>query len=169
MSLIMNLYYSVDFTFQTLKIMDYIFSAIFTVELILKLIAYGFFLHKGSFCRSSFNLLDLLVVVVSLISVYTEYVSTVWIVWNRVCCFNSNFFYSNFTNSILEAQARADPNITNKKFGGGSTLGAIKILRVFKVLRPLRAINRAKGLKVNFQCQFIVRIIFFSCSLSLSM
>lgn len=73
----------------------------------------------------------------------------------------------NFTNSILEAQARADPNITNKKFGGGSTLGAIKILRVFKVLRPLRAINRAKGLKVNFQCQFIVRIIFFSCSLSL--
>uniref|UniRef100_A0A8C4WZ97 Ion transport domain-containing protein n=1 Tax=Eptatretus burgeri TaxID=7764 RepID=A0A8C4WZ97_EPTBU len=30
--------------------------------------AYGAFLHKGSFCRSYFNLLDLLVVIVSLIS-----------------------------------------------------------------------------------------------------
>ena len=59
---------------QILRYMDYVFSAIFTVELILKLITYGFILHKGSFCRSSFNLLDFLVVVVSLISVYTEYV-----------------------------------------------------------------------------------------------
>lgn len=30
--------------------------------------AYGAFLHKGSFCRNSFNILDLLVVAVSLIS-----------------------------------------------------------------------------------------------------
>lgn len=29
----------------------------------------------------------------------------------------------------------------------------VKILRVFRVLRPLRAINRAKGLKVSMQCQ----------------
>lgn len=43
--------------------------AIFTVELIFKVIAYGFVLHKGAFCRSAFNLLDLLVVVVSLLSV----------------------------------------------------------------------------------------------------
>lgn len=57
---------------QTLKYLDYIFVVIFTVELVLKLITYGFIMHKGSFCRSAFNLLDLLVVVVSLISVYTE-------------------------------------------------------------------------------------------------
>ena len=30
--------------------------------------AYGAFLHKGSFCRNYFNILDLLVVSVSLIS-----------------------------------------------------------------------------------------------------
>ena len=59
---------------QTLRYADYVFVVIFTVELILKLITYGFILHKGSFCRSAFNLLDFLVVVVSLISVYTEYV-----------------------------------------------------------------------------------------------
>lgn len=34
----------------------------------MKVIAYGMVLHKGAFCRSAFNLLDLLVVCVSLIS-----------------------------------------------------------------------------------------------------
>merc|ERR1719220_2997512 len=34
----------------------------------MKLVAYGFILHEGSFCRSGFNLLDILVVAVSLIS-----------------------------------------------------------------------------------------------------
>lgn len=33
-----------------------------------QIIAYGLMLHKGSFCRSAFNLLDTLVVVVALIS-----------------------------------------------------------------------------------------------------
>ncbi|XP_054859253.1 voltage-dependent L-type calcium channel subunit alpha-1F [Eublepharis macularius] len=47
---------------------DYAFTAIFTVEILLKMTAYGAFLHKGSFCRNWFNLLDLLVVSVSLIS-----------------------------------------------------------------------------------------------------
>jgi voltage-dependent calcium channel L type alpha-1D len=53
-----------------LLLFDYIFTSIFTVELLLKLIAYGFVLHKGAFCRSAFNLLDLLVVVVSLVSIF---------------------------------------------------------------------------------------------------
>ncbi|KAM6468746.1 voltage-dependent L-type calcium channel subunit alpha-1F isoform 5-T6 [Liasis olivaceus] len=47
---------------------DYAFTSIFTVEILLKMTAYGAFLHKGSFCRNWFNLLDLLVVSVSLIS-----------------------------------------------------------------------------------------------------
>ena len=34
----------------------------------LQMTAYGAFLHKGSFCRNYFNILDLLVVSVSLIS-----------------------------------------------------------------------------------------------------
>lgn len=33
---------------------------------------YGFIFHKGSFCRNAFNLLDLLVVVVSLTSFFLE-------------------------------------------------------------------------------------------------
>ncbi|XP_032840142.2 voltage-dependent L-type calcium channel subunit alpha-1D isoform X7 [Tyto alba] len=47
---------------------DYAFTAIFTVEILLKMTVFGAFLHKGSFCRNYFNLLDLLVVGVSLVS-----------------------------------------------------------------------------------------------------
>ena len=54
--------------FQMLNYFDYFFTSIFTVEVCMKLVAYGFILHEGSFCRSGFNLLDILVVAVSLIS-----------------------------------------------------------------------------------------------------
>ncbi|XP_055453472.1 voltage-dependent L-type calcium channel subunit alpha-1F isoform X2 [Psammomys obesus] len=47
---------------------DYAFTSIFTVEILLKMTVFGAFLHRGSFCRSWFNMLDLLVVSVSLIS-----------------------------------------------------------------------------------------------------
>jgi len=38
------------------------------------MITYGFVLHDGAFCRSAFNLLDLLVVFVSLIAMFIRYV-----------------------------------------------------------------------------------------------
>ncbi|XP_063370075.1 voltage-dependent calcium channel type D subunit alpha-1-like isoform X2 [Cydia amplana] len=56
-------------TAEVLKKVDYFFTAVFTLELCLKLITYGFLFHKDAFCRSAFNLLDLLVVVVSLVSI----------------------------------------------------------------------------------------------------
>ncbi|XP_049341924.1 calcium channel, voltage-dependent, L type, alpha 1F subunit isoform X1 [Astyanax mexicanus] len=49
---------------------DYAFTSIFTVEILLKMTVHGAFLHKGSFCRNWFNLLDLLVVSVSLVSFF---------------------------------------------------------------------------------------------------
>ncbi|KAK6640591.1 Voltage-dependent calcium channel type D subunit alpha-1 [Polyplax serrata] len=49
---------------------DYFFTTVFTIELLLKVISYGFILHPGSFCRSFFSVLDLLVVCVSLISMF---------------------------------------------------------------------------------------------------
>ncbi|XP_059469831.1 muscle calcium channel subunit alpha-1 isoform X4 [Neocloeon triangulifer] len=55
---------------QFLNYFDYFFTTVFTIELMLKMISYGFILHDGAFCRSSFNLLDLLVVCVSLISIF---------------------------------------------------------------------------------------------------
>uniref|UniRef100_A0A8C8HES8 Voltage-dependent L-type calcium channel subunit alpha n=1 Tax=Oncorhynchus tshawytscha TaxID=74940 RepID=A0A8C8HES8_ONCTS len=47
---------------------DYVFTSMFTFEIMLKMTTYGAFLHKGAFCRNTFNLLDLLVVGVSLVS-----------------------------------------------------------------------------------------------------
>ncbi|XP_048684591.1 voltage-dependent L-type calcium channel subunit alpha-1C [Caretta caretta] len=67
-----DIVFTVIFTIEiALKILgnaDYVFTSIFTLEIILKMTAYGAFLHKGSFCRNYFNILDLLVVSVSLIS-----------------------------------------------------------------------------------------------------
>ncbi|CAG0896176.1 unnamed protein product [Darwinula stevensoni] len=53
---------------QILNHFDYFFTTVFTIEILFKVVAYGLILHKGAFCRSAFNLLDLLVVCVSLIS-----------------------------------------------------------------------------------------------------
>nr|XP_019606371.1 PREDICTED: voltage-dependent L-type calcium channel subunit alpha-1S [Rhinolophus sinicus] len=53
---------------QILGYFDIGFTSVFTVEIVLKMTTYGAFLHKGSFCRNYFNILDLLVVAVSLIS-----------------------------------------------------------------------------------------------------
>ncbi|XP_019371092.1 PREDICTED: voltage-dependent L-type calcium channel subunit alpha-1C isoform X4 [Gavialis gangeticus] len=57
-----------SFRNQILFYFDIVFTVIFTIEIALKMTAYGAFLHKGSFCRNYFNILDLLVVSVSLIS-----------------------------------------------------------------------------------------------------
>ncbi|XP_064029920.1 voltage-dependent L-type calcium channel subunit alpha-1S isoform X2 [Pogoniulus pusillus] len=61
-----------SFRNQVLRYFDIGFTSVFTVEIVLKMTAYGAFLHKGSFCRNSFNILDLLVVAVSLTSMGTE-------------------------------------------------------------------------------------------------
>ncbi|CBY24520.1 unnamed protein product [Oikopleura dioica] len=57
---------------QILKIFDYFFTSIFTMEIVLKVISYGAIFHKGSYMRSWFNLLDLLVVCVSLLSIFSD-------------------------------------------------------------------------------------------------
>ncbi|OAF71883.1 Voltage-dependent L-type calcium channel subunit alpha-1S [Intoshia linei] len=64
---------------KILKYFDYIFTGLFTIEVNLKIVALGFIWHKGSFCRSLFNLLDLLVVFVGLGSflLNNEAISTV--------------------------------------------------------------------------------------------
>ncbi|KAJ8707344.1 hypothetical protein PYW08_010596 [Mythimna loreyi] len=53
---------------EILRKIDYFFTTVFTLELSLKVITYGFLFHKDAFCRSAFNILDLIVVIVSLIS-----------------------------------------------------------------------------------------------------
>uniref|UniRef100_UPI00398E59A7 calcium channel, voltage-dependent, L type, alpha 1F subunit isoform X2 n=1 Tax=Pristiophorus japonicus TaxID=55135 RepID=UPI00398E59A7 len=61
-----------SFRNNVLGYFDYAFTSIFTVEILFKMTTFGAFLHQGSFCRNAFNLLDLLVVSVSLISFWLE-------------------------------------------------------------------------------------------------
>ncbi|XP_048859037.1 dihydropyridine-sensitive L-type skeletal muscle calcium channel subunit alpha-1-like isoform X1 [Brienomyrus brachyistius] len=61
-----------SFRNEILAYADIAFTSVFTVEIALKMITYGAILHKGSFCRNSFNILDLIVVVVSLLSMGME-------------------------------------------------------------------------------------------------
>jgi len=55
---------------QILGKFDYFFTTVFTLECSLKLISYGFLFHPGAFCRTAFNVLDVVVVSVSLISIF---------------------------------------------------------------------------------------------------
>ncbi|KAF5901497.1 dihydropyridine-sensitive L-type skeletal muscle calcium channel subunit alpha-1-like, partial [Clarias magur] len=61
-----------SFRNKILAYADIVFTTVFTIEIVLKMTVYGAFLHKGSFCRNSFNILDLIVVVVSLMSMGME-------------------------------------------------------------------------------------------------
>jgi voltage-dependent calcium channel L type alpha-1D len=55
---------------KCLSVLNVIFSTVFFLECFLKIIAYGFMMHKGSYLRSSWNQLDFFIVVVSLLSLF---------------------------------------------------------------------------------------------------
>ena len=43
---------------------EYVFLVIFTIECVMKIIAYGFVAHSGAYLRNSWNLLDFTIVVI---------------------------------------------------------------------------------------------------------
>lgn len=51
---------------------EYVFLVIFTVETVLKIVAYGLVLHPSAYIRNGWNLLDFIIVVVGLFSVLLE-------------------------------------------------------------------------------------------------
>uniref|UniRef100_A0A1I8JEW8 Voltage-dependent L-type calcium channel subunit alpha n=1 Tax=Macrostomum lignano TaxID=282301 RepID=A0A1I8JEW8_9PLAT len=113
---------------------DYFFTTVFTIEIILKVTAYGLVLHDGSFCRQAFNLLDILVVV------------TYGVILHKGSFCRSTF---NLLDLLVVSVALMS------LFSPSDTFSVVKILRVLRVLRPLRAINRAKGLKHVVQCVIV--------------
>lgn len=48
---------------------DYAFTGVFTVEMILKVVDQGVFLHPGSYCRDIWNMLDAIVVICALCAI----------------------------------------------------------------------------------------------------
>lgn len=55
-------------TNSLLELVEYIFLVIFTVECIMKIIAYGFVCHQGAYLRSAWNILDFIIVVIGIFS-----------------------------------------------------------------------------------------------------
>ncbi|KJH46256.1 transporter, cation channel family protein [Dictyocaulus viviparus] len=106
-----------------LNYFDYFFTTVFTIEITLKVVVFGLVFHKGSFCRNAFNLLDILVVAVSLVS----------------------FVLKSDAISVVKILRKSSKAYFDYRF----------ILSVLRVLRPLRAINRAKGLKHVVQCVIV--------------
>jgi voltage-dependent calcium channel L type alpha-1D len=53
---------------KTLDVIDKSLTGIYTVEAVLKIIAYGFFVHPKSYLRDSWNGFDFLVLIISYIS-----------------------------------------------------------------------------------------------------
>lgn len=53
--------------------MDYVFNALFTLEMTLKVITYGLFIEEDSYLRDSWNLLDSFIVFSSLIDMGKSY------------------------------------------------------------------------------------------------
>lgn len=86
--------------------MDYVLTALFTLEVALKLIANGLlFCGSRSYLRSSTNFFDMVIVIITIISYLVA----------------------------------------------ADDLNVIKVLRLIKVLRPLRAISRNQGLRASIQ------------------
>lgn len=53
-----------------LQVLDYSFTAIFALEMILKVIAFGFVLHDGSYLRVGWNVMDMLIVLFSVVQLF---------------------------------------------------------------------------------------------------
>ncbi|XP_076455033.1 voltage-dependent calcium channel type A subunit alpha-1-like [Babylonia areolata] len=53
---------------EILNYFDYVFTGVFTIEMILKIIDLGVLLHPGSYCRDLWNILDATVVICALVA-----------------------------------------------------------------------------------------------------
>ena len=53
---------------EFLNYLDYAFTAVFTLEMLLKVIDLGVILHPGSYCRDIWNILDATVVICALVA-----------------------------------------------------------------------------------------------------
>jgi hypothetical protein len=91
-------------TAQVLRVMDIVTTTLFTMEVIIKVIAVGFIVNgKTSYIRETWNILDFIIVIISIISLFP-----------------------------IEAK-----------------ISVFKIIRMARLLRPLRIISKNQNLKLS--------------------
>ncbi|XP_066510019.1 voltage-dependent N-type calcium channel subunit alpha-1B-like [Hoplias malabaricus] len=108
---------------DVLKYLDYVFTGVFTFEMVIKMVDLGLLLHPGSYFRDLWNILDFIVVSGALVA----------------------FAFSSFMGT--------HQSVNRPKRGTkGKDISTIKSLRVLRVLRPLKTIKRLPKLKAVFDC-----------------
>ncbi|KAF7480065.1 Hypothetical predicted protein [Marmota monax] len=105
---------------HNLEQVEYVFLVIFTVETVLKIVAYGLVLHPSAYIRNGWNLLDFIIVVVG-------------------CASALRLF------SVLLEQGSGRPGEAPHTKPGGFD---VKALRAFRVLRPLRLVSGVPSLHI---------------------
>lgn len=100
------------------KQLDDLFNGLYSLEMILKIIGLGFILGEDAYLRDSWNILDFVIVVSSLIP---------------------------YVQPAPEQDVVNQEVGVRVETGGGSEISG---LRAFRVLRPLRTITSIKGLRV---------------------
>jgi hypothetical protein len=101
--------------------MENIFLALYSVEMVLKILGLGFVFNKGAYLRDPWNILDFIIVMSAYLTIFQDLAS-----------------------SLANGGATQVQTYDSPKEGGLS----LNSLRAFRVLRPLRAITSIKGLQV---------------------
>uniref|UniRef100_A0A4W3GRW8 Voltage-dependent R-type calcium channel subunit alpha n=1 Tax=Callorhinchus milii TaxID=7868 RepID=A0A4W3GRW8_CALMI len=118
---------------QILKYFDYVFTGVFTFEMVIKMIDLGLIFHEGSYFRDLWNNLDFIVVSGALVALSVNLIIT-------VCSVPA------LTAQCLRA------TVSTSRGTKGKDINTIKSLRVLRVLRPLKTIKRLPKLKAVFDC-----------------
>lgn len=103
---------------EILNKMNHILTAVFTFEMIIKVVSQGFFIGKHTYLSDSWNKLDFVLVVTSLVD--TAFV-------------------------VINALLTTLYGIEHKS---SRIFGVLRVLRILRTLRPLKVISRAPGLKL---------------------
>lgn len=65
--------YFLNQTVDILNELDYVFFSLFSLESVIKIIAFGFFMDKGSYLRDSWNVLDFIIVIFACLDISISY------------------------------------------------------------------------------------------------
>jgi hypothetical protein len=57
-------------------IIDYMFTAAYTLEMIIKILSRGFVFNQGAYLRDAFNILDFVIVMSSLLTIFQSNTNT---------------------------------------------------------------------------------------------
>ncbi|CAF3665036.1 unnamed protein product, partial [Rotaria sp. Silwood1] len=112
---------AISFERHFLNITNIIFTIIFTIEMMTKVIANGLICGSDTYFHNRWNVMDGLLVIISIIDLATMHRGTV------------------VTSSNPESE------------GATRIFSMLRVFRLLRTLRPLRVINRAPGLKLVLQ------------------